>query len=421
VNNTRQHILFLGRADQVLRWVLQLSSGAITSLLVRSRDLATQRGLAEHRLVVGIGAGAAIGDWVSMAEAVHRAEPVTAVVGMTDTVMSEAAEIGAALGVRAQPAILVRTIHDKVALRRYLNAHGLGPVPFAEANGEADVLDFGDRYGWPVVMKPTRGSGSAGVTRVTGPDQVSDAFAFARAPHALTSGEALVEACLSGPLLGVEAFSEEGEHEIITVFEEYVAHPRPYLMTIVAPATVSSAVRRDTADLVRRVLDEIGVRDGPSHWEVIATAAGPRIVEGHLRESGDRISRLLQLTTGVDIHELWARQLLGQQVLPRLRRLRDAPVQRPAAAVQFAASEAGGELADVEGLAQVRDMPGVVDVELLVQPGMRVRPVAASADRCALLIATGDTPTAAVAAAREAAARLRFVVVPDAPAQVPVE
>jgi biotin carboxylase len=388
----------------------QLSLTTTTSLMVRSRDLATQHGLAEHQFAIGVGNGARVEDWVAIAESIDRVRPVHHVVAMNDTVMTEAATIRAALGVAGQPAPTVRAVHDKAELRRQLAEAGVETVPFALISTYDDVRAFGETHGWPVVVKPTHGAGSVGVTKVDRPSEVEDALAFARLPTVMSTGEAMVEKCLSGPLLGVDAFSEDGEHEIVMVYAEHAAHPRPYITSIVGPVPMDETWRA-CAEKVVRTLTALGVRNGPTHWELMFTDDGPLLIEGHLREGGDCVSDLIRAALGVDVHELWARQLLGQPVLPRLRRRLDRGRSRPrAAAVRFVGTEVGGELVAVDGLDEVRAAPGVTEVRLLVQPGSTVRPLAGSPDRCAHVIATGATPAQAMETAAAAAAGLRFVV-----------
>ncbi|MFI6209081.1 acetyl-CoA carboxylase biotin carboxylase subunit family protein [Streptomyces sp. NPDC051041] len=62
---------------------------------------------------------------------------------------------------------------DKLEMSRRIAHAGL-PVPaFAPVAEEADVLAFAERQGWPVVLKPTQGSSSAGVRVVHGPGDLA--------------------------------------------------------------------------------------------------------------------------------------------------------------------------------------------------------------------------------------------------------
>ncbi|HEX2417309.1 MAG TPA: biotin carboxylase [Micromonosporaceae bacterium] len=71
----------------------------------------------------------------------------------------------------ARPADVIRW-RDKFLMCQAVDNAGL-PVPrFAAVTGRQSVLDFAKSAGWPLVLKPRIGSSSAGVTVVTGPDDL---------------------------------------------------------------------------------------------------------------------------------------------------------------------------------------------------------------------------------------------------------
>src|SRR6266496_2357192 len=92
------HVLMLGRADPILRWMWELSGSTTTSLMVRKSDLAGHVGAAEHRIVIGLGDDASVEDWTAIAESVHRMSPISRVVAFSDAVLPHAVAISAAVG-----------------------------------------------------------------------------------------------------------------------------------------------------------------------------------------------------------------------------------------------------------------------------------------------------------------------------------
>src|ERR671910_1516672 len=64
---------------------------------------------------------------------------------------------------------------DKLVLRRALAAAGEPQPPWAEVTSLEEVAAFGDRHGWPVVVKTPRGGyDGRGVFVVDGPDDVRE-------------------------------------------------------------------------------------------------------------------------------------------------------------------------------------------------------------------------------------------------------
>jgi biotin carboxylase len=60
------------------------------------------------------------------------------------------------------------------------------------------------------------------------------------------------------------------------------------------------------------MLNAAGYRTGPAHTELRLTPAGPRIIESQARLGGDRIPRLVELATGIDIERAVFAALAGR-------------------------------------------------------------------------------------------------------------
>ena len=88
--------------------------------------------------------------------------------GVPQRALAELAAAGVPL--RPSPAALEHA-QDKLVMRRRLSAMGL-PVPgFAEVTAPGDVAGFGERHGWPVILKAARGGyDGRGVWRLAEPD-----------------------------------------------------------------------------------------------------------------------------------------------------------------------------------------------------------------------------------------------------------
>ncbi|MFJ7206186.1 acetyl-CoA carboxylase biotin carboxylase subunit family protein [Streptomyces sp. NPDC098789] len=207
-----------------------------------------------------------------------------------------AARANEALGLPGTPSGAVTALMDKAALRARTNTllHPGHPVSFARC-GRADLLPFiADLIGYPCVVKPRAGADGEGVRGLTGP---ADARAAARAYPEIT--DLLVEEFLEGPELTVEALSRAGRHRILG-WSHRLPGPRLTTAGHQLPVPLDPRPAASVRALVRRVLDLVRHRDGPSHTEVILTARGPRLVEAHARP-GVLEPDLLRLATGIDV------------------------------------------------------------------------------------------------------------------------
>ncbi|MBN0049119.1 biotin carboxylase [Streptomyces actuosus] len=107
--------------------------------------------------------------WDAVTELSGRFGAPERVVALNEGDLDTAALVRERLGCAGLgPGALAR-FRDKLVMNRTVEEAGL-PLPvFADAPDEAAVLAFAERHGWPVVVKPRRGTASRGIVRLDGP------------------------------------------------------------------------------------------------------------------------------------------------------------------------------------------------------------------------------------------------------------
>lgn len=242
----------------------------------------------------------------------HRDRPFDRVISTTDLGTVPAGEVTDALGLPGNGARVARTLKNKALTRQALWDHGLSPVRYRVVRGGHDVTQLLDEVGGPVVVKPLSASGSADVHVVT--DEHEAAVAW---KEMLTAGhaQAIAEEYLQGVLVSVESFSLAGRHVTLAVTEETInEHFTEIGVTV--PARVPEPRAVEASALTARLLDAVGVVEGPSHTELILTDDGPRIVEAHNRMAGVGIPELVRRAYGVNESRWFLSVTLGLDELP---------------------------------------------------------------------------------------------------------
>jgi 5-(carboxyamino)imidazole ribonucleotide synthase len=123
-----------------------------------------------------VAADVRLGDHRDLDALLALAEGATVVTFDHEHVPTEHLRALAAAGHRVAPGpdALVHA-QDKLVLRRALAAAGEPQPPWAEAASLEEIAAFGDRHGWPVVVKTPRGGyDGRGVFVVDGPDDVRE-------------------------------------------------------------------------------------------------------------------------------------------------------------------------------------------------------------------------------------------------------
>ncbi|MFI5494181.1 ATP-grasp domain-containing protein [Actinoplanes sp. NPDC051859] len=287
----------------------------------------------------------------------HRDRPFDRVLCTTDLGTVPAAEVAAALGVPHTPVSAARTIKNKAEVRRILAEQGIDPVRARLVRSRTDAAEFAAELG-RIVLKPVDGSGSADVHIVSGAHEAELAW---KAMESAGYREAVAEEFLEGPLATVEAFSVDGRHLTLGLTDETI-NDHLVEVGITAPPRVIGPYEATLRDLTVRLLDAIGVTDGPSHTEYVITDAGPRLMETHNRMAGLGIPEVVRRAYGLDANRLFLGAALGLTEFPT-----EPPALQGGAALRVFAPPPG-TLTALGGLDELTRMGAVVR---RVPPGTR--------------------------------------------------
>jgi biotin carboxylase len=381
------------------------NSGQRITLLIPMGTITSLENLGLHERVIGLPTSASVEEWVEQATLVHRLDPVDAIGGFNELTEEQAAAIAEALGLPFHPVELVARTHHKDKMRELLREAGIDPTASRRVETAAEIESFAEAHGYPIILKPVDGRGSAGVSLVRRVEDIEPAITWFREsarPSAL-----FVEEYLAGEEFSVEAMSENGKHRMICITQKYKETVHFVELGHCIPAVVNPATESDIYRVVDRALSALGVSNGPSHTEVIVAQDGPRIVETHTRLGGDRIPELIESISGIDLLDLWIRQALGEKVMHHLP---ESLSKNTFAAIWYASPQAVGTIERIKGEEQARTIPGVVRVAVRKGTGSEVKGVHDSFSRAAYAIATGRSPNEAVERAQQAAGQLRFLV-----------
>ncbi|MGW6529136.1 ATP-grasp domain-containing protein [Streptomyces venezuelae] len=404
-----EHVLVIGSGRDLPTRLRRARAGTRTTVICRLDYLSKLRETTEHTRIVGVSPDAPDDEWIAFAEAVHARHPFTRIVAFGERDQDKCALVGQALGLAAHSPQTTTLVYDKHAMRARLREAGIDTTACAQVFDVEELRAFLAAHDTPCIVKPGNGSFSKGISLVRAAEEAADAFARAGGgPGDADATPVLVEQFHEGPQFSVEAFSEDGDHQIVAITRKY-SDPLNFVeLGHVSPAPLTPAQEKQIHHYVERILDALGIGAGATHTEVVLTESGPQLIETHVRMGGDEIPALAHDVTGVDIADCLIRHTLGEKVLPGIRAALAAPRTPRSSAIWFAALPAPGVLAETTGVDEARAIPGVTEVQLLVPPNATVDTLQSSTSRVAHARATAPSADEALAAAREAINRLTF-------------
>jgi len=315
------------------------------------------------------------------------------------------------------PGIGTETAHrmtNKIAMRRCLAEVGVPQPRFAAVRTIHEGKDALGTVGLPAVLKPADSAGQRGVFLL---ESVDDLERHLHASLAETpSGDAIVERFHEGLEVNGLVAAREGVPRLVTLSDRMRPDGAGFGVALahVYPSTLFGDRLAEAERIATRVVRALGLRDGVAYPQLLATPDGDvLLVEVAARVPAGQMDQVARRAVGVDLVEVALRQALGDPVPDELVEPR---FQQPLA-ISFLTAHPGplptGRVVAVGPLEKAEAFPGIVEVDVWLQPGDVVRPVQRDGDRKGFVIAEGHTNVEALERARAAATLVDVEVEPE--------
>ncbi len=255
-----------------------------------------------------------------------------------------AARLREELGLPGLTVAQTEPFRDKERMKQLLDAAGLRTPWHVAAQTVADVWAAAERVGFPLIVKPIAGAGSADTYRA---DSVAEL-------------DAILPNLRHVPRVSVEEFIDAEEFTYDTIcadgqvlFENICQyHPRPLLTKMhewISPITLAlrdldAPGLQGGRELGAAVLRVLGFRDGVTHMEWYRKADGD-VVFGEIgaRPPGARTVDVMNYATDADLFSAWAQAIVHGEISPPVER-------RYNAASIFKRARGVGRITHYEGL-----------------------------------------------------------------------
>ncbi|HEX3811049.1 MAG TPA: ATP-grasp domain-containing protein [Rhizomicrobium sp.] len=320
-----------------------------------------------------------------------------------------AARVAQRLGLPGIPVSAAETACDKLAMKQCFQKAGV-PVPwFAAAETPQALQRIAIERGRDLVIKPVDSRGSRGVQRISRVEDLDKAFWLAR-QHSPTE-RVMVEQYLDGPQVSTESIVVNGRCFTPGFSDRNYEHLERYAPFFIEnggdlPSHLPADIQAKVKDAVARAAAALGITNGTVKGDIVVHDGEPYVIELAARLSGGFFcTREIPLNTGVDFIGAAIRIALGETVNPE-----DLEPRQQLPVIQRYAFPEPGCVVSVEGADAARNIPGVAEVVVTAKPGDVIPPAGDKRPSAAMVLATGSSREAALAAANEAIAQLRIEV-----------
>ena len=302
-----------------------------------------------------------------------------------------------------------RLASDKLAMKERFQDSGV-PIPwFAQLSTPQALARIAIERGRDLVIKPVDSRGSRGVQRVAQVQDLDKAFFLARS-HSPTD-RVMVEQYLSGPQVSTESIIVDGKCYTPGFSDrnyEYLERYAPFFIENGGdlPSSLPPDIQAKVKNVVARAAAARGIVNGTVKGDIVVHGGEPYVIELAARLSGGFFcTREIPLNTGVDFIGAAIKVALGDPVsAEELEPRQFTPV------IQRYAFPKPGMVVSIKGAENARKIPGVAEFIVTARPGDVIPPAGDKRPSAAMVLATGPSRDAAIAAANDALAQLRIEI-----------
>ncbi|MET0740677.1 MAG: ATPase, partial [Candidatus Nanopelagicales bacterium] len=263
------------------------------------------------------------------------------------------------------PGTSVRTAwlcRDKPSMKEALRAAGVPTAASTAAETAAQVQEFADVVGYPLILKPRSGAGAADTTRVDNDSQLAAALASFGGQHVQS--------------IAVEEFVEghEGFYDTLSINGhaalDFVSHYFPNVLEAmrtrwISPQFISTNRVESVADYAQlrgmgeRVNEALGIGTTATHMEWFFGPKGLRFSEIGCRPPGVGAWDLYSAGNDIDIYREWANAVVHGQVAAK-------PSRRFATGIVALRPDRDGTITGYSGVEDIQARSGewVLDAHL---------------------------------------------------------
>lgn len=337
--------------------------------------------------------------------------PIDGVMCLATDVPHTVAAIAEDFGLPGLPCSVAEMAVDKLAMKQRFQRDGV-PIPWFSAITSAEHLNaLVAERALPLVLKPVDSRGSRGVLRLTA--DIDLKWAFRESHQYSPTGRVMVEEFLDGPQVSTESVVLDGVVYTPGFADRNYEFLERYAPNFIEnggslPSFLPEQTQQQVRELLQGAAESLGITTGIIKGDIVVPVGGARVIEIAARLSGGYFcTHSIPLNVGVSTVDAAIRLALGAAVDPN-----GLKPQFNRGVAQRYLFPPPGHVVRIEGIDEVRQMPGVVELIITVNPGDIIQPPTNSGGSAGMILATGKDRQQALERVLDAVSTLRIETVP---------
>lgn len=273
------------------------------------------------------------------------------------------------LGLSTIPMNSAKILRYKHEMRSFFKEKGIPSAKYSMVCNLREAIRATAEIGYPVVLKPSLGYGSWGVTKINSRQELEEKFEkiLRLSIKEFSSDQLLIEEYLQGTELTVDSIVYKGEVIFSNICEKPTIDSTYGFAEVdfITPPGFSEKEVNEIYSVNRMIVEKLGITNAVLHVEMRLTAEGPKILEVNPRIGGARIIEITRIARNVDL-ELAAIHLAFNEKPEFEDRYETF------CGFRIIYPTETGILREVSGLEEARSIPNVIEVTFNKEQGKMV-------------------------------------------------
>ncbi|MDC3416586.1 ATP-grasp domain-containing protein [Aquibacillus salsiterrae] len=331
---------------------------------------------------------------------------IKAIISFIDNYVALAAQLCISFCNRSLSVKAIQSMEDKAISTEVLNGLEYSPTSHLCKN-LTTVYEKLDNYTIPLpfVMKAPNSTGSKDVLLVNKREEIKDSFNYLKKKYPNKS--ILIEEFISGPQYLIEGVVHKGKLAIVAIIKQEITFKDRFIITgYQYLANVEEPFYYSLEHAVNAIITKFEMDNGSFHMEMRRSTNGWKLIEINPRISGSAMNLIILNANGINLAKETVALYLGDK--PNLVKEFEQPVF-----AQFLTVDKQGRLSKVTGKSRASNCEGICSVYIKPKKGQLVTPPMSMGHRYAYVIAKGETEEQAKERAKNAAAEIKFHIMPS--------
>lgn len=288
------------------------------------------------------------------------------------------------LGLKGPTLEAAEKAQSKLLMKQAFQEYGVNTAEFEYVDiKNANPVDVCEKIGYPVIFKSIDASGSRGITKVAGPEDIP--FAYSEVVENTHSDTYLIEKFLTGEEYGAQAFVYDGTIRFILPHGDYVFQGSTGVpVGHFAPYDISPEIIEDSKVQLQKAVTAMGVDNCAINADFMLCDGKAYVLEIGARAGATCLVEMTEQYYGIDYYKQIIRCAMGEE--PDFT---PGNARRQPCVVMLFQSEESGVIESID-MGEQKD-PRVLDISLDYGVGDSVRQFRKGPDRIGQCIVIADS------------------------------